>query len=348
MKLLKFSVLFQYVPRLIRIYPLFTKATRTSGKLAGAAWLKAAFNLLLYMFAGHFGMVELTDFPQKFLHCFRWGLQNLSPRIALALDAWRRHHTRRNSRRSTQEMEFSGWQNLTECQIVQENTANIFLPVSRPETMVKNNRLVSSCGLHAWSLVANLEEGTAGESSRDYKDETTSVSRIFRDVPKYISKHWLQVKKILDSQGPLGIWICLTFIVIAITLDPLFFYILVVNDDQKLRTDLYLIYKGDALDKDALKHLLHFFLIDLLAILPLPQVVILVMITTRSSSRFLNNMKLLKFFVFFQYVPRVVRIYPLFTKATRTSSGKLAEAIWPRATFNLLLYMLAGHVLGAF
>ncbi|KAJ0093552.1 hypothetical protein Patl1_25790 [Pistacia atlantica] len=169
-------------------------------------------------------------------------------------------------------MEFSGWQNLTECQIVQENTANIFLPVSRPETMVKNNRLVNSCGLHAWSLVANLEEGTAGESPRDYKDETTSVSRIFRDVPKYISKHWLQVKKILDSQGPLGIWICLTFIVIAITLDPLFFYIPVVNDDQKLRTDLYLIYKGDALDKDALKHLLHFFLIDLLAILPLPQV----------------------------------------------------------------------------
>ncbi|XP_031270759.1 cyclic nucleotide-gated ion channel 1-like [Pistacia vera] len=72
------------------------------------------------------------------------------------------------------------------------------------------------------------------------------------------------------------------------------------------------------------------------------------MITTRSSSRFLNNMKLLKFFVFFQYVPRVVRIYPLFTKATRTSSGKLAEAIWPRATFNLLLYMLACHVFGAF
>ena len=23
------------------------------------------------------GIVEVTDFPQKFLHCFRWGLRNL-------------------------------------------------------------------------------------------------------------------------------------------------------------------------------------------------------------------------------------------------------------------------------
>lgn len=88
------------------------------------------------------------------------------------------------------------------------------------------------------ALVSNLEEGTAGESSRDYRDGTNSVSRIIREVPKYISKHWLNVKKILDSQGPFGIWTCLAFIVIAITLDPLFFYIPVVNDDRKcLRLD---------------------------------------------------------------------------------------------------------------
>ncbi|KAJ0016885.1 hypothetical protein Pint_11058 [Pistacia integerrima] len=299
MKLLKFSVLFQYVPRLIKIYPLFTKATRTSGKLAGAAWLKAAFNLLLYMFAGHvFGALWYFFAIVRETVCWNKACINRT----------RCHYG-----------SFYCGDNLGDYTFL-----NNFCPTKTQNTTLYDFGIFNDAlqfgivevtdfpqnFLHCFrrglqklrSLVANLEEGTAGESSRDYKDETNSVSRIIRDVPKYISKHWLQVKKILDSQGPLGIWICLTFIVIEITLDPLFFYIPVVNDDQKclrldkylgiivtvlhsvfdffyiifiifrLRTDLYLIYKGDAPDKDALKHLLHFFLIDLLAILPLPQV----------------------------------------------------------------------------
>ncbi|KAH9646556.1 Cyclic nucleotide-gated ion channel 1 [Citrus sinensis] len=76
MDLLKYSVFIQFVPRIVRIYPW------SVAKLAEATWVIAAFNLLLYMFAGHdalqSGIVEVTDFPQKFLHCFRWGLRNLS------------------------------------------------------------------------------------------------------------------------------------------------------------------------------------------------------------------------------------------------------------------------------
>ncbi|KAJ0092754.1 hypothetical protein Patl1_25785 [Pistacia atlantica] len=64
------------------------------------------------------------------------------------------------------------------------------------------------------------------------------------------------------------------------------------------------------------------------------------------GSELFTGMKLLKFSVFFQYVPRVIRIYPLFMKATRISDV-FDEAIWAKAAFNLLLYMLAGHVFGA-
>ncbi|KAJ0041852.1 hypothetical protein Pint_17684 [Pistacia integerrima] len=64
------------------------------------------------------------------------------------------------------------------------------------------------------------------------------------------------------------------------------------------------------------------------------------------GSELFTGMKLLKFSAFFQYVPRVIRIYPLFMKATRISDV-FDEAIWAKAAFNLLLYTLAGHVFGA-
>ncbi|KAJ4705869.1 Cyclic nucleotide-gated ion channel 1 [Melia azedarach] len=92
-----------------------------------------------------------------------------------------------------------------------------------------------------------------------------------------------------------------------------------------------------------MKYLMSFFLIDILAILPLPQVVIGMVMR---GSKFLNAVNLLKYFVIFQSVPRAIRIYPLFTEV-RGNSGIVAEATWPKAVFNLLLYMLAGHVLGA-
>ncbi|KAH9677301.1 cyclic nucleotide-gated ion channel 1 [Citrus sinensis] len=81
-------------------------------------------------------------------------------------------------------------------------------------------------------------------------------------------------------------------------------------------------------------------LVDLLAIFPLPQLVILFIIPQMRGSKILDAMDLLKYSVFIQFVPRIVRIYPW-------SVAKLAEATWVIAAFNLLLYMFAGHVFGA-
>lgn len=61
------------------------------------------------------------------------------------------------------------------------------------------------------------------------------------------------------------------------------------------------------------------------------------------GSESLNTKNLLKFIVFFQYVPRFLRFYPLYKEVTRTS-GILTQTAWAGAAFNLFLYMLASHV----
>lgn len=50
---LKYTIITQYAPRLLRIYPLFKEVTSTSGILTETAWAGAAYNLFLYMLASH-------------------------------------------------------------------------------------------------------------------------------------------------------------------------------------------------------------------------------------------------------------------------------------------------------
>ncbi|GLU21236.1 hypothetical protein SLE2022_373850 [Rubroshorea leprosula] len=157
---------------------------------------------------------------------------------------------------------------------------------------------------------------------------------------------------------------------IALWLDPMFFYIITVNEDKKcllldrklglvavfLRCSIdfiHIIYVACRLlkvDEDAWKkarrYLLScFFLIDILSILPLPQVLILITPAIKGS-RVLVAMDLLKYFVISQFVPRILRLYPLYTRG-KGAFGALAEAAWVKALLNLFLYMLASHVIGA-
>ena len=70
--------------------------------------------------------------------------------------------------------------------------------------------------------------------------------------------------------------------------------------------------------------------------------VIIIILLKLSLSKILEAVNVLKYIVFFQFVPRVIRIYPLFKKATSTRI--LAEVTWVKAALNLYLYMLSGHV----
>ncbi|KAM5580378.1 cyclic nucleotide-gated ion channel 1-like [Rosa sericea] len=81
--------------------------------------------------------------------------------------------------------------------------------------------------------------------------------------------------------------------------------------------------------------------IDFLALLPIPQVAIVVVFFRMGGSKFFLKRTILNVFLIFQYVPRVCQIY--------LSSRKLERiGIWVRGAFNFFLYILAGHVLASF
>jgi cyclic nucleotide gated channel len=87
------------------------------------------------------------------------------------------------------------------------------------------------------------------------------------------------------------------------------------------------------------------FFIDLIATLPLPQMVIWFIIpATRSQSDHKNNA--LALIVLLQYVPRLYLIFPLSSQLIK-ATGVVTKTAWAGAAYNLLLYMLASHVLGA-
>ncbi|EFJ15042.1 hypothetical protein SELMODRAFT_119500 [Selaginella moellendorffii] len=170
---------------------------------------------------------------------------------------------------------------------------------------------------------------------------------------------------------------------IAVFVDPLFFYLPVVSNSICVRietdlaiavtllrtlTDLFYILhmvlefrmgfiapssqvfgKGELVvdtKQIAMKYLTRNFWLDLVAVLPLPQFIIWILIPVLKSTPAASTKTALRFVVFFQYLPRLLRIYPLTMKMVK-STGMVLETPWAGAAYNLILFMLASHVLGA-
>lgn len=116
----------------------------------------------------------------------------------------------------------------------------------------------------------------------------------------------------------------------------------------------------------AIRYLRSDFVIDLLAMLPIPQVYLynmhaciyminghafdsidqmilwfVVPAVNGGVSRHNNNT--LSLFVLIQYLPRLFLIFPLNARIVK-NSGALAKTAWAGAAYNLFLYMLASHV----
>ncbi|XP_010456194.1 PREDICTED: putative cyclic nucleotide-gated ion channel 13 isoform X2 [Camelina sativa] len=194
-------------------------------------------------------------------------------------------------------------------------------------------------------------------------------------------------KNIINPQGSfLQNWnkIFLFASVIALAIDPLFFYIPIVDGERHclnlhhnleiaasvLRTFIdafYIIHivfqfrtayispssrvfgRGELVDDPkaiAIKYLSSYFIIDVLSILPLPQLVVLAVIPNVNKPVSLITKDYLVTVIFTQYIPRILRIFPLYSEVTRTS-GIVTETAWAGAAWNLSLYMLASHVFGA-
>ncbi|XP_009368463.2 cyclic nucleotide-gated ion channel 17 [Pyrus x bretschneideri] len=88
------------------------------------------------------------------------------------------------------------------------------------------------------------------------------------------------------------------------------------------------------------------FFIDLIATLPLPQIVIWFIIPATRSAQTDQNNNALALIVLIQYVPRLYLIFPLSLQIIK-ATGVVTKTAWAGAAYNLLLYMLASHVLGA-
>ncbi|XP_060971297.1 cyclic nucleotide-gated ion channel 1-like isoform X1 [Cannabis sativa] len=195
---------------------------------------------------------------------------------------------------------------------------------------------------------------------------------------------WRKIKEILNEKRcfvPMWNKTFLLVCVIAVTLDPLFLYIPMIDKDRKcikidnklrnsalvLRSLTDIIYIIDIICNvaKAIELLKKYHIVkitvsavanytswslvfvDFLAILPLPQVIILgfdkgIIEASGSSSKILLNAILLS-----QYLPRVFRIYQS-CKELEKSQDTVTRIVWVKGGLNFFLYILASHVFGSF
>jgi cyclic nucleotide gated channel len=90
-----------------------------------------------------------------------------------------------------------------------------------------------------------------------------------------------------------------------------------------------------------------FFIAEVFSVLPLPQLAIWKFLYREDKTAVLETKDRLLSIIIAQYVPWLVRIYPLSTEFKRTS-GVFAETALAGAAYYLFWYMLASHIMGAF
>ncbi|XP_018718866.1 protein CNGC15b isoform X1 [Eucalyptus grandis] len=194
--------------------------------------------------------------------------------------------------------------------------------------------------------------------------------------------------KIFDPRGlTIHLWnrIFLTACLISLFVDPLFFYVPSVDDNylcfyyayglkilltviRSIADVFYIIQvivqfntafvapssrvfgRGELVidyRKIASRYLRSHFWIDLYVALPFPQILIWAIIPTLPGSATTKTKNLFLLVIFFQYIPRIFLILPLRSQISNAGGG-LAKKAWEGVAFNLMLYLLASHVTGAF
>ncbi|KAJ9537306.1 hypothetical protein OSB04_030039 [Centaurea solstitialis] len=95
-------------------------------------------------------------------------------------------------------------------------------------------------------------------------------------------------------------------------------------------------------EKIAWRYLKSDFFIDLVATLPLPQIVIWFIIPAIRTPNADHTTNALVLIVLLQYLPRFYLIFPLSSQIIR-ATGVVTKTAWAGAAYNLVLYMLASH-----
>ncbi|XP_021825371.1 cyclic nucleotide-gated ion channel 1-like [Prunus avium] len=156
---------------------------------------------------------------------------------------------------------------------------------------------------------------------------------------------------------------------VAVSIDPLFFYIPIINEEKKclgidknLRAAalclralpdaafvLHTISSGfrlypnvDLYFVDLLYYSFVSLLVAVFLILPIPQLAIVVFFFKSGGSGHFGQRVTVNIFLFIYYVARVFLIF-IYSQNLKYKTGK-----WVRASFNFLLYIIASNVVGGF
>ncbi|KAK4607073.1 hypothetical protein RGQ29_001050 [Quercus rubra] len=98
--------------------------------------------------------------------------------------------------------------------------------------------------------------------------------------------------------------------------------------------------------KIAMRYLRKGFIIDLMASLPLTQVLLWVVIPNVEGTVVTVKKNAMLFIMIVQYIPRVILTYPLSSKII-DEGGIVADTAWTGAGYNLMLYLMASHFSGS-
>ncbi|XP_019170150.1 PREDICTED: putative cyclic nucleotide-gated ion channel 8 [Ipomoea nil] len=172
--------------------------------------------------------------------------------------------------------------------------------------------------------------------------------------------------------------------IFSVSVDPLFLYLLVFNsEDNCLQLDTSLAYTTTTLrtlidtfylirmvlqfrtayiapssrvfgrgelvidpKQIASRYIHRYFAIDLLSILPLPQIVVWRFLNGSKGSDVLGTKRALVLIIILQYIPRFLRFLPL-TSELKKTAGVFAETAWAGAAYYMLWFVLVSHIFGA-
>lgn len=202
----------------------------------------------------------------------------------------------------------------------------------------------------------------------------------------YIEDHKASLKKVLDPNSKfVQQWnkVFLISCLLGLFLDPLFFFLPAMSSDDCIKIDrplnvvvtvlrtiidtFYLfhmalqfrtayvapasrVFGRGVLVVDskliAKRYLLRDFWLDLLAVLPIPQVVIWIIVPNTGGIDVYQIKNALRVTVFLQFIPRLYLIFPLTSQIVKTT-GVVTETAWAGAAYNLGLYILASEFVGA-
>ncbi|KAL0460182.1 UNVERIFIED_CONTAM: protein CNGC15c [Sesamum latifolium] len=250
------------------------------------------------------------------------------------------------------------------------------LPIANGENVIKVKYKID--GTRVAESSSKKGEKSANSSGKSLKAKV--LSRVFSEDYERVKK------KILDPRGPtVRRWnkIFLIACLVSLFVDPLFFYLPVVKKDicidigftleviltivRSVADIFYMIQiyirfrtayvapssrvfgRGELVigfSKIASRYFRRYFWIDAIAALPLPQVLIWAVIPNLRGSTMMNTKNVLRFIIIFQYIPRLFLIFPLSSQIVK-ATGVVTETAWAGAAYNLMLYMLASHILGA-